>query len=158
MPDIIGAIERRNPLPPGVYWVDVIGEVPTFGGPDNSKLEAFAGWLRRNASNIQVLRTVSKPAEIDALRGVMNPAQDWYLFKVAAPVQWEGPGLPTIADENTEKDDTAQRPPPADPSWELPDLPDVTEHVSKGALTGFGTVFGLAAGAWILNKLLRKGK
>lgn len=150
---IIGAVERRNPLPPGIYWVDVIGTVSAFGVPDNSELDKFRDWSRRNASKLHIIRTVSTAAEFDF--GFVEPAHDWYLFQVKAPVTWEGPGLPTVATESTEKDDTVQRPPPADPGFELP---DVTGKITTGALTGFGTVFGLAVGTWLLTKLVSKGK
>jgi hypothetical protein len=92
-------VERTNPLPVGKYWVDVFW----------SKKNAFSGWLEKNKAALRVLNSEEYPGNIDA----GYEARTWYLFQVLSPVQWEGPGLPTVAGADvTTSDDTAQKPPP----------------------------------------------
>lgn len=85
---------RENPLPPGVYWQDIF----------NKDTAAFDAWLDTNKQTIKVVS--------------VEPSADgeytWILFRVLEPTQWQGPGLPTIAErgEETKKEDTVQRPPP----------------------------------------------
>lgn len=79
------AIERRNPLPAGRYWVDVPA----------SKLPAFQSWLTAHSGEVITRQTEE------------SPETAWYLFDVKAPVPWEGPGFPTIAGDVQGKDDTA---------------------------------------------------
>lgn len=104
------AIERRNPVPKGRYWVAI------FDTPRNPSARLlFDNYLARNANTIAVLR---KDASIDILTG---QAQNWYLFDVTAPTTWElnqGFGLPTIvrsaenpsAPEVNSPDDVVTRP------------------------------------------------
>lgn len=92
----VGAIERRNPLPVGRYWVDVF----------TSKEAAFQNWLRAHKAEVQVI-SAETFEPIDDYEGRV-----WRLFKTTAPVPWEGPGLPTIAGPDVNSSaDTAQRPP-----------------------------------------------
>jgi hypothetical protein len=89
------ALERKNPLPPGVYWIDVIGK---------HQSDAWWEWIGQNKS-VKVLKRVD--------RGYHDV---WHLFEVTDPVpRWPTEallGLPTIAtsgDKTTEKS-TVQRP------------------------------------------------
>lgn len=75
------AVERRNPLPAGVYLVPVPGE---------AKVHAFDAWLERNRLTVKVLE-VGKMG-----MSAVQPAY-WYGFHVTAPTPWEGPGYPDIA-------------------------------------------------------------
>lgn len=104
-------IERRNPLPKGRYWVDIV-DSPKFPGARIT----FSGWLTRN-SGVKVIKRES----FGAL--VTGKARDWYLFEVLQPVVWErnrGWGFPSIvqspenptAPKVEKPEDTAQRPPP----------------------------------------------
>lgn len=104
-------IERRNPLPKGRYWADIVDSPKWIG----ARL-TFAAWLQRNAAKVRV---VSKQ-EFGAM--TTGKARDWYLFDVLEPVTWErnqGWGLPSTvkSPENpnapvvTKPEDTAQRPP-----------------------------------------------
>lgn len=104
----IGAVERRNPLPPGRYWIDVFG----------ADIEPFDMWLKGNGAIgfVDVLSTEffdgqpAVPPFLDA-----RPARNWILFRVNAhtPFNQIEFGFPTIAgnDINTSSD-TAQRPDP----------------------------------------------
>lgn len=105
-------VERRNPLPPGTYWVDV--------PPPTSRWNEFRAWLSRHKQSVTVLKQRAiQPGwdeTFDSAKAVM-----WVLFKVHRPVPWEGPGLPTIAEQAdaTEPADTLQRPPVQDTSFAL---------------------------------------
>jgi hypothetical protein len=103
----LGAIERRNPLPVGKYWVDVF----------EKDQAAFRAWLTANRGSVQAQTTESFPANEG------GPARDWYLFSVTAPVTWNGPGFPTIAGPGVQTSaDTAERPQPEkDPTDKLSD-------------------------------------
>lgn len=109
------AIERRNPVPKGRYWVDVI-DTKSYPG---ARL-FFSAWLARNRSAVVVVKKESYGSLIT------GAARDWYLFDVMTPVTWEkgqGFGLPTIvrSAENpkapvvTTAADTGVRPPPPPP-------------------------------------------
>lgn len=88
------AIERRNPLPPARYWVNV---------PPESTAD-FDQWLATNAPSLHVDST-------SALNGGWN----FVLFTVLAPVAWQGPGLPDIADASVQSyADTITSPPVTD--------------------------------------------
>lgn len=91
----VGKLERRQPLPPGRYWVDVFGD----------KRAQFSFWLE-TSPGVMILATESFPAN-------GGPERDWYLFKTTMPVAWDALnfGYPTIADETiTSSDDTVQKP------------------------------------------------
>jgi len=106
-PGNLGALERHNPVPPGKYWVDVFEQdSPTF-----------YDWLAANRGSVRVESTESFPSNEG------GPAREWYLFTVSAPVQWNGPGFPTIAGPAvTSSTDTTQRPDPEkDPLDKLDD-------------------------------------
>lgn len=117
------AIERRNPLPKGKYWVDII-DTPKVPG---ARLY-FVAWLARNRGKVNVI----KKEEFGGL--TTGKARDWYLFEVLQPVTWEtdkGFGLPSqvMSAENpsapivTSSADTATRPePPAGPLEQMNEL------------------------------------
>lgn len=124
----VGAIERKNPLPPGKYWVDVF----------EPQEIAFQDWLRRNKANVAVTSTESFDPTGD------YAARVWRLFEVNAPVTWEGPGFPTIAGANVKSSaDTSDRPAPEkDP---LDKLSDYGTNVEKTAKTILWVAGGVAA-------------
>lgn len=133
------AVERDNPLPRGIYWVDV-------PGPEQA---AFRGWLNLHAGpgHVRVLRTRSTEARDEW------PAVDWYLFEVQQPVQWDGPGFPSIAEqgEETTPEDTVDRPPP-----EPGPLEQFEDAVTEGAGKTIGVVAGTAAIGSVIYLLLRR--
>lgn len=102
------AIERRNPIPPNVYWIDVQG----------GKVPAFEAWLKKNAETVilesrederRVPRSTPLPG---TSKGTI--ASSWFLFTVLQPTlsfPQTTFGFPTIAGDVKRKSDTAQRPP-----------------------------------------------
>lgn len=103
---LTGAVERRNPLPPGRYWIDVFG----------TDIELFDMWLKGNGAIgfVDVLSTEffdEKPAVPPFLES--RPARNWILFRVNAhtPFNQTEFGFPTIAGEDvSSSSDTVQRP------------------------------------------------
>jgi hypothetical protein len=127
-PASVGALERRNPLPPGRYWVDV---------PD-PKAAAFEAWRSRNGASIIVEATERREGDVPVT---------WTLFRTTAPVPWEGPGIPTIATADVKSaEDTAQRPAPEpDPLTKIPNPADFVPSSRTIALAvgGVALVVGL---------------
>jgi len=70
------SIERRNPLPKGVYWVDVFGE----------DVRPFIEWTKQGAVRVRKTREYS------------DPSGYWFLFETTEPTAWKGPGFPTVAE------------------------------------------------------------
>jgi hypothetical protein len=93
------ALERRSPLPPGMYWLDVLGD----------KRAAFIDWRRANKTTVRVRSTEAFPEPA--------PGRDWYKFEVLQPTPWEATrfGFPNIiasTDKIDSSADTVQRPDP----------------------------------------------
>lgn len=134
----VGALERRNPLPPGKYWVDVF----------TPQEAAFQDWLRKNKGSVSVITTETF-APIDDY-----PGRAWRLFTVQAPVAWEGPGFPTIAEPGVEtSEDTAQRPDPEkDPLDKLSDF--YTGSAAKTTFWVIGAVVAVVVGGVIVAHYL----
>lgn len=98
------ALERRDPVPPGIYWLDV----------PQARVGEFNAWA--SARDVVVRRSVEKPNSDE-------PVLTWYLFEVLQPTPWVNIGLPTIAEQGGETtyEDTSQRPEPEpDPLWNAP--------------------------------------
>ena len=92
------ALERRNPLPAGTYWLDVFG----------ANREKLAAWRREHAASVRVVASESFESD---------PPRDWVKFVVSVPVAWDAKtfGFPTIIPTGVKVDssgDTVQRPPP----------------------------------------------
>ena len=89
------ALERRDPIPLGTYWIDVV--------KDHS---GFLAWLKKNANTVKVLKH----------RDDEKDFRWWFLFEVLSPTKrWPLSvriGAPTIAPQGakTTKAKTAQRP------------------------------------------------
>lgn len=116
---------RANPLPPGIYWVDAFG----------ADLAPFTLWTAQES--VRVLKT----------RAYSDPEGSWFLFEVLEPTEWNGPGFPTESSEETEHEDTVQRPDPET----VGDILD-TGGVSIGTkVVAGGVVLGL--GIYLLRKL-----
>ncbi len=117
------ALERRNPLPPGVYWQDFF--TPP-AGPKGGTIADFQSWIATQRPNVSVLKTRESTTD----RGL----QLWALFRVDVPVQWDAVkfGFPTVAPKGaaTEESEVIQRPDPE---------PDVAEQL-KEALSPRGFV------------------
>lgn len=148
-------LERRNPVPPGVYWQDFWR--PPVGG---ASIEGFEKWLRDNAATVKLRQSVFHGAGPDPLKAFVegawtlspvlaaaaNLAPDtgqerlWALFEVLKPTPWDSKqfGFPTIAPKGTatQEEDTVQKPPPEkDPLDQVDD-----------ALKGVGSAVKVAAG------------
>lgn len=99
----VGRVQRANPLPPGQYWIDVIGE---------NAQAIFSGWRFENSQKILILVTENH----EAIGGW--PARDWVKFEVKEPVAWPaGIGFPEIIEEGQSVDsseDTVTKPDPDD--------------------------------------------
>lgn len=118
--------EKRQPLPPGRYWIDVIGP---------EKVARFVSLLNAGATIGAVTvedTTTWSPNLLEGIVGGGAP-QAWFLFSVnfqdfqgrkVAGLEFDTKefGFPTIAtDDIHSKDDTVQKPPdPTDtliPAW-----------------------------------------
>lgn len=126
------ALEKRNPLPIGRYWIDIL----------NSKVEEFSGFLEGHKSTIHVEVTEGDSSE--------EGGTTFYLFNTSAPFTWlpVNFGYPTIAGpEIKSKADTTQRPDlPKNPLDNLADNLDKIEGFAKLGL-------GILALAFIANAI-----
>ena len=109
-------IERRNPLPPARYWVNV----------PPASVAGFDQWLTANeaAGALSVDSTSS-----------LSDGGNWVLFTVTSPVDWQGPGLPDIADPSVQSyADTITSPPVTDATDSLLSSAErVARYVGFGA-------------------------
>ena len=126
------ALERRNPLPPGRYWIDVFG--------DNRP--RFTTWARQQKASVKVRVTES---DVNS-----EPPREWHLFDVSAPVPWDAQtfGFPTVAEPEVQtSQDTVQRPPP-EPEPDLSHvLPTPSDLATVGG--GLGMLALIIAGAFL---------
>lgn len=145
------ALQRQNPLPPDIYWVDVT----------EKDFEPFESWLESNSLTVHV-RTVEETPRKQVTPGASGPigyaeywpATRWYLFEVKAPTPWNGPGFPNIAGAVTSKDETVDQPEPMTPG-------DVLEEVTPDLSSPAGTLIKAGvfiAGMFGLGYLIRSVK
>lgn len=121
----VGALERRNPLPPGRYWIDLF----------EKDSPAWLAWRARNNVKIEVTEHFSS-----------DPVRDFIIFRVDAPVPWEGPGFPTIAPASVQSSsDTLDRPPP-----EKDPLDKLTDFVTSPAVKVAGSLLGIVVGGALI--------
>lgn len=142
-------LERRNPLPVGIYWADIFE-------PD---MPAFREWLTKNKKDVGVIRTQSfgRIAK-SGLTTETWKAHDWYLFQVIEPVHWEGPGFPDIAEsKELTAEETVQRPPPArGPIETLEETIIEAPEAAAKIVTGAVVIGGVGLALYFLAT--RKGK
>jgi hypothetical protein len=138
MSDVVGILERRDPIPPGIYWVDIVS---TDFGQYLERREAFYRWARSNAGAVKVLQETDSPRVAPTYYS--TAFHRWVLFEVlSATSRWPvsaGLGFPNVAaeGEKTKSEDTVQRPDPEP-------LPSPWEMLSGGV--------GLLALLWLLSK------
>jgi hypothetical protein len=93
-------LERRDPLPPGRYWIDTFDE----------KIDVFESWASSSGAVVDQREQFAGPRSSTSLpekKGV------WFLFHTSSPASFpqKDLGFPTIADSNVKtKADTVQRP------------------------------------------------
>ena len=120
------ALERRNPLPRGIYWTDVIG----------TKVALFHDWRTSHKATIKVRGTQES--------GTIT----WFLFEVLEETPWPPElaaklGWPTIAEQGLK-----QNPPQADLPKNITDqIADALPTPGQAASTLVNTVYFIAAGA-----------
>lgn len=95
------AVERRDPLPAGRYWIYVLEE----------ELADWDEWASEHSSTIHVVASERKkklspfiPAIFVTrpdLSIIMEAAGAWILFDVLSPTAWVGFGFPTIVTDPT---------------------------------------------------------
>jgi len=130
--DLIGAIERRSPLPPGRYWQDIFNKQ----APDwNAWVAAHASGSIGDTSKDVVIEKVERfrrdplrdgswlPEILAPENAGTIPDRMWVLFRVQRPVPWPATklGFPTIAEGVQSSADTAENPPGPTPGEELED-------------------------------------
>lgn len=119
-----GALNQQvkdDPLPPGFYWIDVIGA--TFGGGINgvgqndANINTFRDWLTLNAETTTLIREeeYNESAEWNYFED--DPHRVWFLFEVKAPTEWGAAmsmslGWPSEGRKNFTSEDTIQKPDP----------------------------------------------
>jgi hypothetical protein len=127
------AIERRNPLPVGKYWVDVF----------EPHIPDFRMWLDKHEDSIKIEKQENFP-----FADGPYPPHNWYLFSVLSETPWEGPGFPDIATEERESKDTADRGPA-----EKSGLESIEETVEKAG--NFLIIGALVGAAYVGYKILK---
>jgi hypothetical protein len=95
-------LERRNPLPKGVYWIDLFSD-------NRAK---FLAWRTLNKARVKVVANESFDTE---------PPRDWVKFQVLEPVTWDAPlfGFPAKAEGVNSSGDTTTNEPEKDPLDQL---------------------------------------
>lgn len=124
------ALERKSPLPPGRYWVDV---------PPSDR-SGFAAWLQANRGHVAV-RSTSESGD---------SGWQWILFDVTAPAMafWQGPGYPTIADPSITSESQVKQV----PTIEGASPGDFAAKIVKGAAPWVLAAF---LGVQVIKRMLR---
>lgn len=96
----VGKLQRANPIPAGMYWIDVVGEDAQV---------AFSAWIFENASRVEILvsqhfRALNWPDCLPSSGGIASdcsPSRDWVKFRVSEPAPWDAKkiGFPNIIEE-----------------------------------------------------------
>lgn len=151
------AVERRDPLPPGRYWIYLRME----------EIEQWADWTIDHMATVKTVATqvmTITPAVLHDrpwwfsilfmtrpdFTTIEESVGEWVLFDVTAPTPWVGLGFPTIVgpDEmkKTRFDEFAQAPEP-ESGWPSDPLDQLKDLV---LLAG-----GLYIGAMVFSRLLK---
>jgi hypothetical protein len=113
-----GAMERRDPVPAGRYWVYI----------DESEVARWQEWVRASNGKVKPIVTEAQnkisswvPAVFATrwdLSIITSIAGYWILFDVLEPVKWVGFGYPTTVIDPSVRSatDVTSAPPPA-PEW-----------------------------------------
>lgn len=104
---------KTEPLPPGVYWADVIDRVS-----GDANIATFQDWLNLHTGSVVVIRAneYNKSSTLPVYNPFAEPHRFWYLFEVKAPTSWDGLelsiGWPNEGHKDMVEGDTIQRPDP----------------------------------------------
>lgn len=129
------AVQRTNPLPTGLYWIDLFS--PTSSSPTTKDgPPIFHAWAAANRGKVLVRRTTEFPEPPFG-----GPKRTWIMFEVVGPPGAFpfGLGYPTIA---TASDEPSTAP--------MPDFPDPLEWLQSttGMVEGLAILFII----WELTK------
>lgn len=119
------ALERRNPLPAGIYWIDVA----------NVKAKDLHRWRTANKATVRVIKT----------REDQDLGFTWLLFEVSTPTPWADArvfGFPNIAEKGKDTEFVAAFSPSKNVLDQIADAAPRPETFSKLLWVG---AFGLAA-------------
>lgn len=146
-PSIFGAmgigrrLERKNPVPPGIYWTDLIGA---------NSIAAFAAWVAEHAPMVQILNHEEHP-ELpfwECPVGTECPARAWVKFQVVIDTPWNTAlGFPTVVEPGETINSSAD-------TVSAPDFSDNCD-IACQAKWVVGAVAALALGAVVLNRAIR---
>lgn len=108
---LVGVVERRQPLPPGRYWITV-----TSSPSAPNRMTAFLQWTAANAQTIIVDKT-------EPLGGDVNGVFCIFTVLIKTNFDQKQFGFPNVAGPEIQtSDDTVQRPPQPTPGSVLSDL------------------------------------
>lgn len=118
------AVERRDPVPAGRYWI--------WLNPGEDA--AWETWTRQNAPKVRVRLSEGSDGGTHVV------------FDVLEPVKWIGFGFPTIVESGTlpTTSETVQAPAPP---------PPLVDRIDS-ALTGFRNLVLVGGGIWLISKIL----
>ncbi len=144
------AVERREPLPPGRYWIYILED----------ELGDWDEWARAHSATVRVVATERKtalPSHAPAvmvtrpdLSIIMDAAGAWVLFDVLTPTPWIGFGFPTIVtDRSITQSSHVEQAPDPEPDDQL--ASDLWGEV-KGLVLLAG---GIYLGGVLLGKAMR---
>jgi len=140
---VVGVLERRQPLPPGRYWITVTSAP---NAPD--RMTHFLQWTAANAQTVIVDKT-------EPLGGGVNGV--FCIFTVLQKTTWDAKqfGFPNVAGPEVQTaDDTVQRPPVPTPGSVVSDwFADLTAALQKSGVT---TLLFIGGAAYLLAKGSRK--
>lgn len=97
---------KTEPLPAGVYWIDVIHD---------TNIATFRDWLTLNEGKAVLLREEEYNASADWNVFETDPHRFWFLFEVLVPTRWDQQvslGWPNEGHRNMVSGDTIQKPDP----------------------------------------------
>jgi hypothetical protein len=136
---IVGVIERRQPLPPGRYWITVTS---SDSAPD--RMTHFLQWTAANAQTVIVDKT-------EPMGGGVNGI--FCIFTVLQKTTWDAKqfGFPNVAGPEIQtSDDTVQRPQKPTAGGMISDLLGDLFSTPVGKLALIGGLF------FLLGKANRK--
>lgn len=98
------AVERRDPVPPGRYWIFLKKE----------EMSVWADWTKLHSGAVKVVASETQFVTPEGFIWAATPTGDiikdahgeWVLFDVVAPVPWVGFGFPTIVTDPTIRSST----------------------------------------------------